>query len=152
MKKQNATKRKLFAELVEGVGAMKAPSRGEGHTPHAYCGRSPRSSCLPGRNSSLLLVNSFNVSRAVWANMLRISPRTVEKCEEGGQVSPIAATFVELVTQFPDTIERLQTLPRRVSRPSRRMRVANAGRNSASPSAGQTGKRASSLKRSAKVG
>ncbi len=29
MKKQNATKRKLFAELVEGVGAMKADREGK---------------------------------------------------------------------------------------------------------------------------
>jgi predicted transcriptional regulator len=58
----------------------------------------------------------FNVSRAVWANMLRVSPRTVEKWEQGGQVSPLAATFVELVSRYPDTIERLQALPKRVSR------------------------------------
>jgi hypothetical protein len=48
--------------------------------------------------------------------MLRVSPRTVEKWEQGGQVSPLAATFVELVEQYPDTIERLQTLPKRIPR------------------------------------
>jgi hypothetical protein len=47
--------------------------------------------------------------------MLRVSPRTVEKWEQGGQVSPLAATFVELVLRYPDTVERLQTLPKRVS-------------------------------------
>uniref|UniRef100_E6PX00 Uncharacterized protein n=1 Tax=mine drainage metagenome TaxID=410659 RepID=E6PX00_9ZZZZ len=40
-----------------------------------------------------------NVSRAAWANMQR--------------VNPLAAIFVELVTRYPDTIERLQMLPRR---------------------------------------
>jgi hypothetical protein len=39
------------------------------------------------------------------------------------QVSPLAATFVELVTCYPDTIERLQTLPRRVSRHSGKTRT-----------------------------
>ena len=151
MKKQNATKRKLFAEVVEGVGAMKAHREGK-VTLRTHTVAAPEIKLSPGAEFFVAAREQFNVSRAVWANMLRISPRTVEKWEQGGQVSPIAATFVELVTQFPDTIERLQTLPRRVSRPSRRMRVANAGRNSASPSAGQTGKRASSLKRSAKVG
>ncbi len=58
----------------------------------------------------------FNVSRSVWADMLRVSPRTVEKWEQGGQVSPLAATFVELVEQYPDTLERLQTLPERIPR------------------------------------
>jgi hypothetical protein len=52
----------------------------------------------------------------VLANTLRVSPRTVERWEQGGQVSPLAATFVELVIRYPNTIERLQTLPRRVSR------------------------------------
>jgi hypothetical protein len=51
--------------------------------------------------------------------MLRVSPRTVEKWEQGGQVSPLAATFVELVSRYPDMIERLQALPKRVSRPSK---------------------------------
>ena len=30
--------------------------------------------------------------------------------------APLATTFVELVSRYPDTIERLQTLPKRVSR------------------------------------
>jgi hypothetical protein len=47
MKKQNATKRKLFAELMEGVGAMKDPSREKGHAPHAYRGR-PRDQGVSG--------------------------------------------------------------------------------------------------------
>jgi DNA-binding transcriptional regulator YiaG len=51
--------------------------------------------------------------------MLRVSPRTVEKWEQGGQVSPLAATFVELVLRYPDTIERLQALPKRVARNDR---------------------------------
>ncbi len=61
-------------------------------------------------------------SRRGKGNMLRVSPRTVEKWEQGGQVSPLAATFVELVSKYPDTIERLETLPKRVSRPTRVVR------------------------------
>jgi len=101
----------------------------------------------------------FNVSRAVWANMLRVSPRTVEKWEQGGQVSPLAATFVELVAHYPDTIERLQTLPRRVSRTSGKALLTGAKQNSASQSTAtlrrsdeRTGKNGTSLRRSAKVG
>jgi putative transcriptional regulator len=63
----------------------------------------------PGAEFFVAAREKFNVSRAVWANMLRVSPRTVEKWEQGGQVSPLAATFVELVSRYPDTIDRLQT-------------------------------------------
>jgi hypothetical protein len=51
MKKQNATKRKLFAELVEGVGAMKAHREGKVTLrPHSVA--APEIKLSPGRNSS----------------------------------------------------------------------------------------------------
>lgn len=151
MKKQNATKRNLFAELMEGVDAMKA-HRESKVTLRTHTVAAPEIKESPGAEFFVAAREKFNVSRAVWANMLRVSSRTVEKWEQGGQVSPLAATFVELVIKYPDTIERLQTLPRHVSRLSRRMRVASVGRISASPSGERTGKSGSSLKRSAKVG
>src|SRR3984885_8697834 len=70
----------------------------------------------PGADFFVAVRKEFNVSRAVWANMLRVSPRTVEKWEQGGQASPLAATFVELVSQYPDTFDRLQTLPKTIWR------------------------------------
>jgi putative transcriptional regulator len=151
MKKQNATKRNLFAELMEGVDAM-AVHRERKVTLRTHTVAAPDIKVSPGAEFFVAAREKFKVSRAVWANMLRVSPRTVEKWEQGGQASPVAATFVELVTQYPDTIERLQTLPRRVSGPTQRIRVASAGRNSASQPAERTGKRGSSLKRSAKGG
>jgi putative transcriptional regulator len=151
MKKQNATRRNLFAELMEGVDAMGA-HRERKVTLRMHTIAAPEIKESPGAEFFVAAREQFNVSRAVWANMLRVSPRTVEKWEQGGQVSPIAATFVELVTQFPDTIERLQTLPRRVSRPSPRIRVAGASRKSASPLDKPTRKSRSSPKRSANAG
>jgi putative transcriptional regulator len=74
----------------------------------------------PGGEYFVAVREKFNVSRAVWANMLRVSPRTVEKWEQGGQASPLAAMFVELVSQYPDTLERLQTLPKLISRPGQK--------------------------------
>jgi putative transcriptional regulator len=111
-----STKRDIFAELMEGIGAMGEHREGKvtlrTHSlPEAEVKESP------GAEFFVAVREKFNVSRAVWANMLRVSPRTVEKWEQGGQVSPLAAMFVELVARYPDTIERLQTLPRRVSRP-----------------------------------
>jgi putative transcriptional regulator len=108
----------------------------------------------PGTEFFVAAREQFNVSRAVWANMLRVSPRTVEKWEQAGQVSPLAATFVELVTQYPDTIERLQTLPRRVAQTSETMRRTGAARSSATRarSSRHAGNGSSSLRRSATVG
>ena len=121
MTKQKAGKRNLFAELMEGVGAMKEHREAKltlrtHKVPAAEIKKSP------GAEFFVAARERFNVSRSVWANMLRVSPRTVEKWEQGGQVSPLAATFVELVSKYPDTIERLETLPKRVSRPTRVVR------------------------------
>ena len=123
-------KRNLFAELMEGVDAMKARRAGK-VTLRTHRVAAPEIETAPGAEFFVAAREKFNVSRAVWANMLRVSPRTVEKWEQGGQVSPLAATFVELVTQYPDTIERLQALPRRVSRPARKKSLSAAGSASA---------------------
>lgn len=112
-------KRNLFAELMEGVDTMKAHREGK-VTLRTHRVAAPEIKSAPGAEFFVAAREKFNVSRAVWANMLRVSPRTVEKWEQGGQVSPLAATFVELVTQYPDTIERLQALPRRVLRPAKK--------------------------------
>ena len=117
MSKRNGAKRNVFAELMEGVEAMGAHRRGKVTLrSHAFPEAEVKES--PGAEFFVAAREKFNVSRAVWANMLRVSPRTVEKWEQGGQVSPLATTFVELVARYPDTVERLQTLPRRVARPS----------------------------------
>lgn len=121
MNKQKG-KRDVFAELMEGVDAM-----GKRRTGKVTLRTHPLPSATvkesPGAEFFVAAREKFNVSRAVWANMLRVSPRTVEKWEQGGQVSPLAATFVELVSRYPDTIERLQALPRRVSRVSKSVSV-----------------------------
>ena len=118
MSKQTGTKREIFAELMEGVTAM--GERREGKVTlrtHSLPEAEVKES--PGAEFFVAVREKFNVSRAVWAKMLRVSPRTVEKWEQGGQASPLAATFVELLLRYPDTIERLQALPKRVSRVSK---------------------------------
>jgi len=118
MSKKTETKRSIFAELMEGVSAMGEHRAGKVTLrTHSFPPAEVKES--PGAEFFVAVREKFNVSRAVWANMLRVSPRTVEKWEQGGQVSPMAATFVELVSRYPDTIERLQALPRRISRSSR---------------------------------
>ena len=115
MTRKKISKRNVFAELMEGVDAMKEHREGK-LTLRTHKLPPPEMEEAPGAEYFVAVREKFNVSRTVWANMLRVSPRTVEKWEQGGQASPLAATFVELVARYPDTIERLQTLPRRVAR------------------------------------
>ena len=115
MKKQTAAKRSLFAELMEGVEAMK-DHRERKVTLRTHKIAVPDVEPSPDAEFFVSARERFKVSRPVWANMLRVSPRTVEKWEQGGQASPLAATFVELVCRYPDTIDRLQTIPRRATR------------------------------------
>jgi len=117
MSKPKAKKRNIFAELVEGLDAMKAHREGK-LTLRTHKLQAPTVKEAPGAEYFVAVREKFNVSRPVWADMLRVSPRTVEKWEQGGQASPLAATFVELVSQYPDTIERLQTLSRPALRPA----------------------------------
>ena len=124
MRKQAAAKRDVFAELVEGVESMKAHREGKvtlrTHKVAAAEDQAVEDSEAPGPEYFVALRERFNVSRAVWAQMLHVSPRTVEKWEQGGQASSLATTFVELVSRYPDTIERLRTLPRRTGRSASR--------------------------------
>ena len=53
----------------------------------------------------------LNLSRAVFAHELHISPRTLEKWEQGRtKPNEQAATLILLVRKYPDTLERLKKL------------------------------------------
>ncbi|HEV3040524.1 MAG TPA: transcriptional regulator [Candidatus Angelobacter sp.] len=108
-------KRDLFAELMEGVRAMRAHREGK-VTLRTHTIPAPRMKGQADAKFFIATRNKFNVSRSVWAQMLHVSPRTVEKWEQGGQISTLAATLVELVARYPDTIERLHSLPVRAAR------------------------------------
>jgi putative transcriptional regulator len=107
------TKRDIFAELMQGVDAMKQHREGKITLRTHQVAVARPSRTAPSAEYFVAVREKFNVSRAVWARMLHVSPRTVEKWEQGGQASPLTATFVELVEQYPDTLERLQKLKRR---------------------------------------
>ncbi len=119
MIKKKTSKRNVFSELMEGVDAMKQHREGK-LTLRTHKLPPPEVEETPSAEYFVSVREKFNVSRAVWANMLRVSPRTVEKWEQGGQASPLAATFIAMVSKYPDTIERLQTLPKLASRSARR--------------------------------
>ena len=53
----------------------------------------------------------LNLSRAVFAHELHVSPRTLEKWEQGRtKPNDQAATLIMLVRKFPDTLQRLKQL------------------------------------------
>jgi len=53
----------------------------------------------------------LNLSRAVFAHELHVSPRTLEKWEQGrARPNDQAATLIMLVRKFPDTLQRLKQL------------------------------------------
>jgi len=55
-----------------------------------------------------LIRERFNMSRAVFAMKLRISPRTLEKWEQGlSKPNEQAATLLLLTDRYPDTLDRL---------------------------------------------
>lgn len=115
MSRGKTNKRNLFAELMEGVEAMQTHREGK-LTLRTHTVPVPEIKGQANAEFFIAARNRFNVSRPVWARMLHVSPRTVEKWEQGGQISTLAATLVELVSRYPDTIKRLQSLPLRAAR------------------------------------
>jgi len=100
-------KRKIFAELAEGVEAMKKHREGK-LTLRSY---RVKAAPLPAVNSKLIRETRqrMRCSRAVFARKLRINVRTLEKWEQGrAKPNPQAAALVLLVRKYPDTLERLE--------------------------------------------
>ncbi len=102
-------KRKIFDELIEGVGAMKKHREGK-LTLRRY---KEEVTPLPAVDSEFIRETRkrMRCSRAVFARKLRINERTLEKWEQGrAKPNPQAAALVLLVRRYPDTLERLEKL------------------------------------------
>jgi putative transcriptional regulator len=99
-------KRNIFADLTEGVAAMKNHREGT-ITLRSY---KVEAAPLPKVDSKLILDTrkKLHCSRAVFARKLRINERTLEKWEQGrAKPNPQAAALVLLVRKYPDTLARL---------------------------------------------
>jgi putative transcriptional regulator len=104
--------RKIFAELLEGVQAMKKHREGKLTLRSYRVDAAP----LPAVNSKLIRETRkrMRCSRAVFARKLRINVRTLEKWEQGrAKPNPQAAALVLLVRNYPDTLDRLDKLAAR---------------------------------------
>lgn len=110
--KSKAAKRRLFGELMDGVKAMKAHREGlltlRSHTVEPLS--------VPAISPRLVLKtrSSFRMSRQVFARTIGVNPRTLERWEQGrSKPNDQAAVLLWLLKVFPDTIQRLERLPRR---------------------------------------
>jgi putative transcriptional regulator len=102
-------KRDIFAELMEGVSAMKRTREGKITLRSHKVEVSP----LPRVDSKVIrdTRRKLRCSRAVFARKLRINERTLEKWEQGrAKPNPQAAALVLLVRRYPDTLARLDSV------------------------------------------
>ena len=105
------SKRRLFAELLEGVDAMRASRSGtitlRTHVVEELPTLAVSSSRIRATRRKL------GLSRAVFARRLRVSTRTLESWEQGrSEPNAQAAALILMVGVFPDTLDRLAALGR----------------------------------------
>jgi putative transcriptional regulator len=99
-------KRKLFAEITEGLDALAAQRAGK---------RTLRTVVVEARPAPqvdarelVALRKRLHLSRALFARYLRTNPRTLENWEQGrARPNAQAALLIRLVERFPDTVDRL---------------------------------------------
>lgn len=101
--------RNLLKELQQGVKEIKAHKAGKiTLRMHAITARP-----LPKIDAEFIrnIRESLHMSRNMFAIKLRVSPRTLEKWEQGVTTpNDQAIALILLVQKYPDTIKRLETV------------------------------------------
>ena len=98
-------KRNLFNELSQALTEATAFEQGK-QTLKTVSVERKHISLAPSEIRAIR--EGFKMSRAVFATRLHISPRTLEKWEQGlSKPNEQAATLLRLAERFPDTLERL---------------------------------------------
>jgi putative transcriptional regulator len=104
-----STQRKLFDELMEGVGAMAAHRQGK-VTLRSHEVEAPPPLAV-GADLIRETREQLRVSRAVFARRLRVSTRTLENWEQGrARPNAQAAALILMVRKYPDTLDKLSSL------------------------------------------
>jgi putative transcriptional regulator len=102
-------KRKLFDELVQGIEEINQHLAGKITLKTYTVERTPKPEVTPEVIRETR--EKLNLSRAVFAHELHVSPRTLEKWEQGlTKPNEQAATLILLVRKYPDTLQRLKQL------------------------------------------
>jgi putative transcriptional regulator len=102
-------KRNLFEELVQGIEEINQHLARK-ITLKTYTVESNK---MPEITPEIIrdTRERLNLSRPVFAHELHVSPRTMEKWEQGlTKPNDQAATLIMLVRMFPDTLQRLKQL------------------------------------------
>ena len=102
-------KRDVFNEVLEGLHEAKAHKQGK----ITLRTHKVESKPLPEVTGETVRAvrERFEMSRAVFAHLLRVPTRTLEGWEQGkSSPTPSASALILLVQKHPDTIERLQAL------------------------------------------
>lgn len=106
---KTAKKRRLFDELMEAVEDINQHLAGK-ITLKTYTVEAKQ---MPEVTPEIIrdTREKLNLSRPVFAHELHVSPRTLEKWEQGlTKPNEQAATLIMLVRKFPDTLQRMKQL------------------------------------------
>jgi len=102
-------KRNLFAELEQGIQEVNHHKGGKITLRTHSVKKLPR----PEVSADLIreLRETLHMSRNMFALKLRVSPRTLEKWEQG-ETTPNdqAAVLILMVIKYPDTLQRLEKI------------------------------------------
>jgi len=103
------TKRDIFSELVEGFDALKSQREGKLTLRQVKVQAKPVTVLAP--NEVIAVREKLHLSRPVFARYLRTNPRTLENWEQGrAKPNAQAALLIRMVAQFPDMVQRLETV------------------------------------------
>jgi putative transcriptional regulator len=109
MKIKPASKRGLFAELSEGMSALAEARQGKRTLRTHAVEYKPPPKVTP--KELVRVRENLNISRALFAAYLRTNLRTLENWEQGrAKPNAQAALLINLVKQFPDTVQRLAAI------------------------------------------
>ena len=102
-------KRDMFAELSEGLEALKQEREGKITLKSSEVTLKPRPTITAAE--IVQIREKLGVSRPVFAGMIRTSPRTIERWEQDKCRSDQGSvTLLKLVERYPDTLDRLAEL------------------------------------------
>lgn len=103
------TERSMATEVLEGLVEVRERGAGKRTLKTVRVEAAP----LPELTPEVIrgIRDRFDVSRAVFAHMIRVPVRTVERWEQGRSSPPASAVALILMAQeYPDTFERLASL------------------------------------------
>ena len=109
VKPSRGVKRDLFAELSEGVASLAEARQGKRTLRTHAVEYRPAPKVTP--KELIRVREGLKISRALFAAYLRTNLRTLENWEQGrARPNAQAALLINLVKQYPDTVQRLAAI------------------------------------------